>query len=318
MSLLPRLNTFTYKSAPSPLLPASLKYDSAISLLQSSDRTTEKVLALVSLTQNMSFFQEMNRKLINQSERVHERCCAVLKYEFYRAGEVVFFADEKPNKFFILFSGIVNILIPKTETNLKKDIKDSNKRFGSVKPIKILQEFLKNRVLEDENNGPEGTEMSPSKMRSEFAKIGELLGGVNPFELRTEQIEELFVDGVLKFTYYTSLKEGFSFGELGLLRGKARSATVICKEDCHLGVLMAEDYRNILAVVERKKLYNKLEFFKQYLVKGIAYDNLAKLAYAFEKKKLTRSEYLFKEGDVANEVFLIKKGEIQVIFMNFF
>ena len=76
--------------------------------------------------------------------------------------------------------------------------------------------------------------------------------------------------------------------------------------------MMAEDYKSIVAVVERKKMYNKFEFFKKYLVKGIAYDNLAKLAYTFEKRKCFRGEFIFREGDKAGEVFLIKKGEVQV------
>lgn len=204
-------------------------------------------------------------------------------------------------------------MIPKTESNYKKDLKELMRKNG----LKISKNFIENYSQKMNAENEDSSEdqiplMSPSKMKLEFSRYMELLGGINLTDLQLDQIDGLFEDGVLKYTYYTSLKDGISFGELGLLRGKLRSATVICKEDCHVGVLMAEDYKNILAVIERKKIYNKFEFFKQFLVKGIAYDNLAKLAYAFEKKKFGRNEYVFKEGDSANEVFLIKRGEIQV------
>ena len=234
--------------------------------------------------------------------------------------------EEKPNKFYIIFSGSVNILIPKTETTFKRDMNKRNFKItknlverytNKINKPKSLDEFGSTSDHEDEQNNKddEFSSLSPSKLKNEIGKITELLGGIPLSDVNINCIEDLFIEGTLRFTYYTNLKEGNYFGELGLLRGKTRSATVICKEDCHFAVMMAEDYKNIVAVVERKKIYNKFEFFKKFLVKGIAYDNLAKLAYSFEKKKYGRGEYIFKEGDPGNEVFLIKKGEIQVIFI---
>ena len=59
------------------------------------ERTYEDTQTLATLTSPMQYFQEMNRKNINQSERVHERCCAVLRYEFLRKGDIVFNAGKK-------------------------------------------------------------------------------------------------------------------------------------------------------------------------------------------------------------------------------
>lgn len=188
------------------------------------------------------------------------------------------------------------------------------KYIKQLRKAKMSDEELSSNE-EDPHQENDSYGMSPSKLRNEILKYYELLGGISLLDVNLNNIEDLFVDGTLKFTYYSNLKEGVSFGELGLLRGKARSATVLCKEDCHLAAMLAEDYKSIVAVIERKKIYNKFEFFKKFLVKGIAYDNLAKLAYSFEKKKYGRNEYIFKEGDPGSEVFLIKKGEVQVKFI---
>jgi len=59
-------------------------------MISPQERTYEEVQFLVQLTAPMPYFQDMNRKSINQSERVHERCCAVLRYEFFHKGDVVF------------------------------------------------------------------------------------------------------------------------------------------------------------------------------------------------------------------------------------
>lgn len=231
--------------------------------------------------------------------------------------------DEKPDKFYIIFSGSVNILIPKTEAIYKREMARKN----AVKITRNLvdrynKQAKKPKNGEDSDSEKESPEddkeeinsMSPTRLRGEISKYTELLGGLALSDLNPNCIDDIFVDGTLKYTYYSNLKEGYCFGELGLLRGKPRSATVVCKEDCHFAVMLAEDYKTIVAVIERKKIYNKFEFFKKFLVKGIAYDNLAKLAYSFEKKKYGRNEYVFKEGDPGNEVFLIKKGEVQVGF----
>ena len=64
-------------------------------MISPHERAYEEVQLLAKLTCPMQYFQEMNRKSINQSERVHERCCAVLRYEFLRKGDVVFNAGHK-------------------------------------------------------------------------------------------------------------------------------------------------------------------------------------------------------------------------------
>lgn len=140
------------------------------------------------------------------------------------------------------------------------------------------------------------------------------MGGIALNDLNFKDIEELYEDGVLKLTYYITLKEGMIFGELGILTGKLRSATVVCKEDCHFGVMMESDFKNIISVIERKKIYDKFEFFKTFLIKEISNENLRKLAYAFEKIKFGRGEFVFKEGDICKNIYLIKKGEVQVDF----
>ena len=42
------------------------------------------------------------------------------------------------------------------------------------------------------------------------------------------------------------IKSGNSFGELALLNDKPRSATSVCKEECHFAILGKKHYNSIL------------------------------------------------------------------------
>jgi hypothetical protein len=174
----------------------------------------------------MTYFQELNKKSVNRSERVHERCCVVLRYEHFRKGEVVFFANEKPDKFFVIFSGAVNILIPKTEANLKKDINEvrNPRKFAfsqrpprssitsasSLPPIPIshslLEKFISVSAAQltssPTNFASEGGDsmlepgISVARFRNELGRFQELLGGLPLERVELNSVDRLFEQGV--------------------------------------------------------------------------------------------------------------------------
>ena len=180
----------------------------------------------------------------------------------------------------------------------------------------ILKIKLEGKGSDDNNTTEDDMISSHPSAKTRFDQVlgryHVLLGGLGLHDIKPSDMDNLFDEGVLKFTFYTTLKEGQTFGELGLLTGKLRSATVICKEDCHFGVMVEADYKTIVSVIERKKIYDKFEFFKQYLIKDVAYEVLRKLSYSFEKNKFGRMQYVFREGEMCKNVYLIKKGEIQI------
>ena len=149
------------------------------------------------------------------------------------------------------------------------------------------------------------------KLHNTFKKFSECVGGVDFMDI--PEVEKLFQDGILKYTFYKEIKAGDHFGDLGIIRDKPRSATIICKEDCSFGVLSADEFKGIFAVVERRKFDQKIDFFREYLIRKVNEGDLVKFVYAFEKKKMVRNEVLYREGDKLKEVYLIQKGEVQVL-----
>lgn len=146
--------------------------------------------------------------------------------------------------------------------------------------------------------------------REELKKIEELLGDF-PLEY-LENPEKYFEAGVFKFHFSGELKAGQMFGEVGLSMKKTRAATVICKEDCELAVLNYEDFGRILQKVERKIIESRVEFFKEKMFVGVPVDVVIRLSLLFKKRKYFQGNCVFEEGETANEMFLLKKGEVQV------
>lgn len=220
------------------------------------------------------------------------------------------------------------VLIPKTAEKFLSDkdkeetCRDKNSYDFSylinLKSKKKLKLFEKNLQISNEyySEGPieneeENKITRKEKIQNTMKRFSELTGGLDFLEI--QEVEKLFQDGILKYTFYREIKAGDHFGDLGIIRDKPRSATIICKENCSFGILKSEEFKSIFAVVERKKFDEKIDFFKKHLIRKSNENDLVKFSYAFEKRKSTRNEILYKEGDIVKEVFFIKKGEVQVL-----
>lgn len=123
----------------------------------------------------------------------------------------------------------------------------------------------------------------------------------------------MFTDsGVMKFSYRGKLFPGSTFGELGILEGKTRSALIICSTDAEFAIMEKEDYSELLAKRDRSRLQKKFEFIKQHIFPDLTNETIKKIFYAFQKRALIKNEVLFTEGDAPTRIYLIKKGEVQL------
>ena len=111
------------------------------------------------------------------------------------------------------------------------------------------------------------------------------------------------------------LKDGNIFGELALINpSKKRTATIIIKEDCHLGVLNKEAYdSSIKNAQDKERIRNLLFFTNGPIFNGIA-NNLFLNNYFFRfKKRFYQSgEVIFHRGEVRKKIVFIINGELQL------
>ena len=119
--------------------------------------------------------------------------------------------------------------------------------------------------------------------------------------------------------HITELKTGASFGELALINDDPRAATVVCKTNCHFAYLEKADYQAMLKQICEKTLdillnyFQALPYFRNWSRKSIR-----KLHLLFTEKPLIRHQVLFRAGEPANLVYILKDGQLDVLHTKLF
>ena len=121
-----------------------------------------------------------------------------------------------------------------------------------------------------------------------------------------------FTNGISTYKKVGYLRSGDFFGELALLFNQVRSASVIASEDLHVVTLSSSNYKDIFNS-EIKNLWDKVEFFKLTFT-DLSPVLVAKFCHLLEEKKFTHNDIIYKENDPADGIYIIKQGEVQVIF----
>ncbi len=112
------------------------------------------------------------------------------------------------------------------------------------------------------------------------------------------------------------LGTGQFFGELGLISGRRRSATVKAGKHCVLIETPRRSMLKLIASVESVKQAIDRVFLKRavraYLASDLSDADLEHLIGGAQMKKYSGGEWLFKEGDNADGLYLIRRGSVTV------
>uniref|UniRef100_A0A161M7N7 cAMP-dependent protein kinase type II regulatory subunit n=1 Tax=Triatoma infestans TaxID=30076 RepID=A0A161M7N7_TRIIF len=123
------------------------------------------------------------------------------------------------------------------------------------------------------------------------------------------------VDGEEKkiYTYY----HAGSFGELALLYNQPRAATVKAVTDGKLWAMSRQTFRRIVLqrAFKKRKMYEGLIANVPMLESLKPYERL-NLADALAPKTFTDGEIIIKQGDIADGMYFIESGEVQVTILN--
>ena len=135
------------------------------------------------------------------------------------------------------------------------------------------------------------------------SKFYVILKGFVSISLKTAN----FITEIPEFDY---LKEGDSFGELALLTGKPRTATLKCETDCLFGVLEKRHFLLILNAIQMKEINEKIDFLKEVpLFMKIPLIKFNNMVYTLKKRTYFKGNYLYKEKETSNDIFITKTGE---------
>lgn len=116
---------------------------------------------------------------------------------------------------------------------------------------------------------------------------------------------EVFVNAEL----VTTIGEGGSFGELALIYGTPRAATVRAKTDVKLWGIDRDSYRRILmgSTIRKRKMYDEFLSRVSILESLDKWERLT-VADALEPVSFEESETIVKQGEPGNDFYIIVEG----------
>ncbi|XP_076447475.1 cAMP-dependent protein kinase regulatory subunit isoform X1 [Babylonia areolata] len=127
-------------------------------------------------------------------------------------------------------------------------------------------------------------------------------------------IDQGEVDVYVNNDHVTTIGEGGSFGELALIYGTPRAATVKAKNDVKLWGIDRDSYRRILmgSTIRKRKIY------EDFLSKVSILENLDKwerltVADALEPVQFEDGEEIVKQGEPGEDFFIILEGSAAVL-----
>jgi len=126
-------------------------------------------------------------------------------------------------------------------------------------------------------------------------------------------IDEGEVDVYVDNSLVTSISEGGSFGELALIHGTPRAATVKAKVESKFWGIDRDSYRRILM----GNTIRKRNVYEDFLSKVSVLESLDKwerltVADALEPVEFEENEEIVKQGESGEDFFLILEGEAKV------
>ncbi|KAL8173281.1 UNVERIFIED_CONTAM: hypothetical protein K2H54_043847 [Gekko kuhli] len=111
------------------------------------------------------------------------------------------------------------------------------------------------------------------------------------------------------------LKKGASFGEIALLKGLRRNATVVCVEETELLVVDKEDFLNNRLDVElQKELEHRFHFFRSLdLFSSLPDESLMALASRCKAEQFHHSRVVVSDTSKSKNIIFIVKGRCDVL-----
>ncbi|OMJ90739.1 hypothetical protein SteCoe_6816 [Stentor coeruleus] len=121
------------------------------------------------------------------------------------------------------------------------------------------------------------------------------------------------VDEFNRFAEVMTVESGNSFGEIALETSKPRGASAICRETTYLVTLEKKQYLRFFMKMLMDTKHDIVQFLHSLPVfNKVSHLVLLKLTYNMKEKNYTKGQAIFKEGENAQNVFLIRSGECKL------
>jgi CRP-like cAMP-binding protein len=107
---------------------------------------------------------------------------------------------------------------------------------------------------------------------------------------------------------------GDYFGELGFFHGTPKPMSVWCVRNTHMIYFEKKNLDILMKMVQKRQELDKIAFLKQISAfKTLTTSKLKVVIDQFSLLHKIRGSYLFKEGDLVNNIYLVFHGEFKLL-----
>ena len=256
------------------------------------------------LSDNYQYF----KKIKNEDTQLKvEQITKICRLEKFSKNDSIINYGEIGDKFYIVLEGIVEVYKPKyieievfpnefiSIINRIKDKEGNSLKYERVKEKNKI--FFDMYEENDEKNGGEIINAQPQKKK------------INMNILKYKQI--FLMETEEKLGEYG---EGFSFGDVALIKKSSRNATIKAKNNCVFLTIENNDYNKAIVEFQKMKLIKEVEdFIKTYsFFKDFSQDKIIRLFNCFSKKTIYKNECLFEQNKKDEYIYFINEGTFSI------
>jgi len=257
----------------------------------------------------LEFFPFFDKLQTEASEATISNLIQDIVYEFQPKRKTLFQIGDFGTKFFLILKGSVYVLAREKGLESKKNPEIQSPHLKSGSSLNINEEMV--NTLQKSSPLARQQSLKYDKLIEKVHSITKAKHSIIIQELTDEETlllkyPDLYIDRVLGF--------GEAFGELALRHKDAkRMATIVCKEDCHFGVISKHVFQRALQAHFDRIMNNNLLFFKKHpLFSEWEELQLEQFYQHINLKNLVKNQVIYQEGEEADFFYLIKEGEIEV------
>ena len=269
-----------------------ISYDHVIQILikpRNSRNLLENKLLAEYLSNKFEYFKKIK---ISEPSKL-EKLCKVLNYETFSAKETIINYGETGEKFYIVFNGQIGVYKP---IYVEKDM-SLNEFYSYMMYLKNNNQIYKmNRIME----------------KNQHLNIDlTVLAGTPENSYFMRKIVTFIMEENEKLGEFTN---GFTFGEIALIKKSKRNATIIAIKNSALLSIEKYDYNNVIRRLEEKRLEKEIYKFKinyPFFYHWNNY-NILEIFNCFHHLRLTQGEFLYKQNEESDSVFIIREGSYEM------
>ena len=241
---------------------------------------------------NAQYFKKLQQD--GQLDKVN-KLITYLKIENFKKNAHIMNFGEEGDKFYTLLSGKIGIYKP-----FPKEAESTFKEY--VEYLVYVRDVEKNikkfNRIQDYN--------------SKIDKYRLLMINYDPSKItKTQNKIKVFIEEERKLI---ELGNGCSFGEMALIKNEPRNATIIALENCVTVTVDRTDYKKIMKELEEQRINSEMAKFKDMFPIFINWSNggLSKLKSGLINEIYEKDDYIYKQNDIADYIYLLTEGEIEI------